>query len=112
MHLKFEGITKRGYNRENAKSLTPKTAIGQAFYPGIKRIHAAIGIIDTDVPDTFEPPFGSTPEVDSQIEPMVCRERDVIRLLVNQFRFAGIRCARERRSVYILVGTVARSPLR
>lgn len=41
---------------------------------------------------------------------MVCRERDVIRLLVNQFRFAGIRCAGERRSVYILGrdgGTVA-----
>ena len=88
MHLKFEGITKLGYNRENAKSLTPETAVGQTLYPGIKRIHTAIGVINADVRDTLESPFGSTPEIDTQIEPMICRERDVVRFLVNQFRFA------------------------
>ena len=62
---------------------------------GVKWIDPAIDIINTDIPDAFESPFGCASEVDSKIQPVVGRQCDVVRPFINQFRITGVRDARQ-----------------
>ena len=104
MCLKFKCITERRQDRKDSEAFSSETSVCCLLHLGVKWIDPAIDIINTDIPDAFESPFGRASEVDSKIQPVVGRQCDVVRPFINQFRITGVRDARQGRSLNVLGG--------
>ena len=84
MELKFEGISKGGYNGENRKSVRGERGVGERVYGGIKGIDRGIGVINGEVGDRVEWGFGSRGEIEREMEGMIWGEGDVVGFVVKE----------------------------
>ena len=79
----LDGVAERGHDGNVGVVLDVEAPVLVLAYLGPERVQVAIHIIKTDVPDALVAVFGGVVEVETDVEPVVGGQREVVGPLVD-----------------------------